>query len=258
MSGLLARLARHLAGPSLPTVRSRASLPYAPLPALQESPPMPAAPAQGAAATSAESAWPVEPAAAEAQAKRRATSQPLRPVATAPSPLFTAPPEAPAPLGRPPAALARRDESERADASVIPSGPSHAGTMSHAEARATAAEAPAPRSDDTPIPALDGESWRAPEALWPAARPGDALEAGTRRDPVVSSRRAPAQGGPSASGSAGGVAPAKGAPDEVHVHIGRIEVTAVVEPPAAPPRSRRGPAPMTLDDYLRRRGKEGA
>jgi len=43
-------------------------------------------------------------------------------------------------------------------------------------------------------------------------------------------------------------------PTEVHVHIGRIEVTAVHEP--APPKRTRQPArkPMSLDEYLSRRG----
>jgi hypothetical protein len=43
---------------------------------------------------------------------------------------------------------------------------------------------------------------------------------------------------------------------EVHVHIGRIEVTAVHE--AAPERPRRSkvPGPMSLDEYLTRRREE--
>ena len=40
---------------------------------------------------------------------------------------------------------------------------------------------------------------------------------------------------------------------EVHVHIGRIEVTAVHEPAPAKPAGSRRPAPMALDDYLARR-----
>jgi hypothetical protein len=43
-------------------------------------------------------------------------------------------------------------------------------------------------------------------------------------------------------------------PNEVHIHIGRIEVTAVHE--AAAPRRRRESAPaMTLDAYLAKRGR---
>jgi hypothetical protein len=44
------------------------------------------------------------------------------------------------------------------------------------------------------------------------------------------------------------------APDEVHVHIGRIEVTAVREAPPMTRRRPRGKAPMTLDEYLAKRG----
>ena len=44
-------------------------------------------------------------------------------------------------------------------------------------------------------------------------------------------------------------------PNEVHVHIGRIEVIAVREPPAAAPArvKRNGPQPMSLDEYLAKR-----
>jgi hypothetical protein len=40
---------------------------------------------------------------------------------------------------------------------------------------------------------------------------------------------------------------------EVHVHIGRIEVTAVHEPPPAKPAASRRRAPMSLDEYLAKR-----
>ena len=43
-------------------------------------------------------------------------------------------------------------------------------------------------------------------------------------------------------------------PTEVHVHIGRIDVT-VVQEPAAPRRSAGAPAPMSLDTYLARRSR---
>lgn len=45
------------------------------------------------------------------------------------------------------------------------------------------------------------------------------------------------------------------APNEVHVHIGRIEVTAMHEAPPAKPRER-GRQPMSLDEYLARRHGE--
>jgi hypothetical protein len=48
------------------------------------------------------------------------------------------------------------------------------------------------------------------------------------------------------------------APDEIHVHIGRIEVTAVQEAPKPKAREQRGQAPMSLDDYLAKRQRGGA
>jgi hypothetical protein len=50
-------------------------------------------------------------------------------------------------------------------------------------------------------------------------------------------------------------AAASGEPSEVHIHIGRIEVSAVHEaaPPRRPPAPR--PLPMSLDAYLAKRGR---
>ncbi len=45
-------------------------------------------------------------------------------------------------------------------------------------------------------------------------------------------------------------------PTEVHVHIGRIEVTAVAETTPAPKRSRPRREPMSLDEYLAQRQRE--
>lgn len=44
-------------------------------------------------------------------------------------------------------------------------------------------------------------------------------------------------------------------PTEVHVHIGRIDVTAVPEPAAPRRRPAGAPAPMSLDSYLARRSR---
>jgi hypothetical protein len=48
---------------------------------------------------------------------------------------------------------------------------------------------------------------------------------------------------------------ANGEPSEVHIHIGRIEVTAMHEaaPPRRPPVQK--PPPMSLDAYLAKRGR---
>ncbi|SIQ48803.1 hypothetical protein [Aquipseudomonas alcaligenes] len=47
-------------------------------------------------------------------------------------------------------------------------------------------------------------------------------------------------------------------PDEVHIHIGRIEVTAIQESRPASKPSRKGAAPLSLDDYLARRKGDGS
>lgn len=46
-------------------------------------------------------------------------------------------------------------------------------------------------------------------------------------------------------------------PDEVHIHIGRIEVTAIHEPAPRPREARKGQPPLSLDDYLTKRKGEG-
>lgn len=45
---------------------------------------------------------------------------------------------------------------------------------------------------------------------------------------------------------------------EVHVHIGRVEVTALHDAPPARSRERSGKKPMSLDDYLAQRQKGSA
>jgi len=45
------------------------------------------------------------------------------------------------------------------------------------------------------------------------------------------------------------------APNEVHVHIGRVEVTAIREAARQPRAARRGPEPLSLDHYLAKRGE---
>lgn len=47
-------------------------------------------------------------------------------------------------------------------------------------------------------------------------------------------------------------------PAEVHVHIGRIEVTAVQDSPPAKHSARKGKPPMSLDEYLARHQGEDA
>ena len=52
------------------------------------------------------------------------------------------------------------------------------------------------------------------------------------------------------------VAPSQQA-DEVHIHIGRIEVTAIQESAPSKREARKGPSPLSLDDYLAKRKGDG-
>ncbi len=45
--------------------------------------------------------------------------------------------------------------------------------------------------------------------------------------------------------------------DEVHIHIGRIEITAIQESAPSKREARKGPAPLSLDDYLAKRKGDG-
>lgn len=58
---------------------------------------------------------------------------------------------------------------------------------------------------------------------------------------------------PAPRGSAGAARQESTEPNEVHVHIGRIEVTAIQESTQPKLRPKRGQAPMTLDNYLAKR-----
>jgi hypothetical protein len=82
-----------------------------------------------------------------------------------------------------------------------------------------------------------------PSLLMPAA----AAPAKSQRQPGAS----PARTNPSAAARDA----ASESATEVHIHIGRIDVTAVHEP--APPRRTppKSPAPMSLDSYLAKRGR---
>jgi len=104
------------------------------------------------------------------------------------------------------------------------------------DARAGAFPGPAPRRDAPPP---------SPTPLIPAFRPQ-----------ATSTPSAQQRPGPQASSGLTGHA-AETAPDEIHVHIGRIEVTAVQEAPKPKARAQHGQAPMSLDDYLAKRQRGG-
>lgn len=214
MSGLLRNLGARALG-TAPRLRSRASLPYEAAPSLRE----------------------------------EAPASPALPAARAEEP------------SRPGADLVPVAELEGASARTVSAG-------READARF---EAQPPHPDDAPHPAQRVLPARAPRAEPPRASFPAALRAHGREHADERGSRAPALPmtlepllptrpvAPTWHQPAD-VAPARPSADplvdettEVHVSIGRIEVTAVHE---APPRKRaaaRAKTPMSLDEYLSRR-----
>jgi hypothetical protein len=103
-----------------------------------------------------------------------------------------------------------------------------------------------------PVAGLDRAGSDAPGV--PSPSPGDRMAA----------RAAPRGPGPAAHiAKAVATLPSQGgrareepaAPPDVHIHIGRIEISAMAAPPPAPrkPPAKAGKPPMPLDEYLRRR-----
>lgn len=76
--------------------------------------------------------------------------------------------------------------------------------------------------------------------------------------PLLPANPQGAASAPAASASASASAVPAREPDEVHIHIGRIEVTAIQESRPASKPSRKGSAPLSLDDYLARRKGDGS
>ncbi len=111
------------------------------------------------------------------------------------------------------------------------------------DARAAETEAPPPRTpteDFTDATQTEPAHTRGPEHT-AEAMPARLLP------PHTPPRRQPATANPPERTDTSST------PNEVHVHIGRIEVTAVQESPQPKPRQKRGQAPLSLDDYLAKR-----
>lgn len=153
----------------------------------------------------------------------------------------------PAPLLGP---IARKPgrSTEPADAPAQSPGARSPGRESSGQATARPA-APLPEVSD---PASRPASGVAPGAgTWSriAPAPPKPARGDGMRVPGASSafdaRPQPSQAGPAAT-------------DEIHIHIGRIEVTAVQEAAAPRSRERAATAPMSLQDYLDRRSRGGA
>lgn len=138
------------------------------------------------------------------------------------------------------------------------------------------AKGPDPRAHvDTPAQREDVETRREPAAVAPqppssARRAAPVISAPstsrhgrvepTRLMPAAAQRQPPAAPVSMAGQVAWAAHPPPRAataeePTEVHVHIGRIDVTAVPEPAAPRRRPAGAPAPMSLDSYLARRSR---
>ena len=251
MSGLFRRLARHASGLPQATVHAMARLPFqAPpelLPTDEGSAPIlplehgaaqtpasePTAPPRraGEFVSDAQSQAPSRQSATEHPAPRRGESPAL-----SPAPLV-------ATTVRENASEASAEEGKHAPAeSTRPAVRNHA----HASEAASAASVLA-----RVVPATTLAS-----PLASSVRPGRAEPATVTGYRAVPEALLPAQAERATARAADAARPATAAaaePTEVHVHIGRIEVTAVQAP--APPKrpSRSGQAPMSLDAYLAKR-----
>jgi hypothetical protein len=252
MSNLLRRLAAHHSG-TLPRVRPMASLPYQGAPAFVDEAPV-AGLAQPAE-TGAPSPAGFEHAARETTARANARTPRARAELDAGKP--------PDPLMKPP---------------VAPPGtthaPPHATTPAPTTQPRSVAASPRPTSSKPSEPTLSAtDELAVPTPITPPAQSPEATEAtvtptvatariapparrkaaetlGAAPSPLLPSRTVAPQAPTSPARPTTASSPE---PNEVHVHIGRIEVTAVHEAPTPRSRPRRGQAPMSLDDYLAKR-----
>lgn len=240
MTGLLHRLAARANGTAW-TVRADARLPFG-APAFREGE------GEGAWDTGAPARSPhrpatsTMPAAASSPMHEHPTAavQPAAPPAllaaaqAARSPALPATPAAPPPQAlRMPGVHAQTPASQSSAHGTLQ--PSAMVATHDAATRATQAvpPQPAPEASDTPSPLLPPLR----------AEPGRPRTAATV-PPTGSRTTAVAQ-------------PAPARDTEVHIHIGRIDVTAVHEAPKPRPRPRERAQPVSLDAYLAKRGTAG-
>lgn len=274
MAGLIRRLARDAVSPTRPTIHAMARLPYMPPPALlpiEEAGAPAAAVMPGAmsptpaAADHATSAVPPPGASSGPQsavaddASRSAIDSDLsdepgigpsldaRPPSSS-RPSSVHPPSRPAdplPAALMPASPARRPTPPGAsagtpEAAEKTTSTSARGTLSFAFEPAPTSAAPQAHAPDPPA-TRSANARTLPDALLPPFRQG-------AHSTLSSPAAASTQHTPAATEST----------TEVHVHIGRIEVTAM-QPPATPrPAARTGRPPMSLDEYLARRERRGS
>lgn len=272
MSGLFRRLARQARDPASLRVHAPARLPYQPSPApLPEPsakvPPLLATPVSEPGVTAGperpptpssrqDTASPVSAPEVEVEPKH-APGHPTPDVeGPRPPPIVTAPAEAASESARPPTGtVATPSTGSRSTASPTPAATPAATVASEPRLRARvparqAAPVEPPAAPDSPppqplaplaMPPADGApgALASPEALLPTSEPRRELTPPRTRPESATSR------------------PADSGPAEVHVHIGRIEVTAPSSAPGGNRKAARSDAGlMSLDDYLTRRREE--
>lgn len=221
MSGLLLRLAARACGQRSATLHSPAALPFQGVAEQEENP----APAPDR----------LDPPAERPQAMQQPASRIDRPTAAEQPGSAPRGETAPDPLITPPAAPAFHHPTP---AAAPPNG-NAAETVSMATSAPLDMPAPAPLV----VPGA------------PMGRP-DALERPSAgRSGLLSLSPSPIPQ-PAAAAPVVATAPGRQA-DEVHIHIGRIEVTAVQESAPGPHAPRKGRSPLSLEDYLARRKGEG-
>ena len=155
-----------------------------------------------------------------------------------------------------------------------PAGLSGRAPEKHAEIRGPAAlsallppQSPDDLSTPVPLAQVPAELPLQPAAQ-PSVLPANGSEVGAVPErtldklvlplPLLPASPPGAAPAPAASASASASALPTREPDEVHIHIGRIEVTAIQESRPASKPSRKGAAPLSLDDYLARRKGDGS
>jgi hypothetical protein len=269
MTGPLRRLSRRLAGEGLPRVRAVGQRPYGPMPPLQtEWPPedtlapsihtpSPSPPLATDASPSAGFPTPIQPTSSENPAEMPLVSQtaangPTRGQTHASGEATSPYPATPTPLQRT-APLASGEPMSMAP--IQKPGPSDA------QGDTSNPPTPADRERLTVAPhqnPLAPPTHRPSDSNWPhPLMPMQALRESTGQERDGASRvTGPTQSvsanvPPDSLASQRSTAP----PNEVHVHIGRSEVTALHQPPAATPARAKpsGNQPLSLDDYLAKR-----
>ena len=235
MSSLFRRLAHQVIGPAPARVRARAGLRYQPAsfetadeavtPTAGNAPPVSERPLSSLASPTPIPDQPAGPGAVESESDTFDMPQ-------TPDPL---PPITPEPGLPPPPATARSEQQ----ATGSPAARRNESQARSGRQPSAFGKLPSTRVSTPSAPSLADVL---PDPLLP---PVDDREVPVRTRP---SRTSPVEKSSGISGPA-----ASSEPNEVHVHIGRIEVTASTEPAAAKRPARRGTPPLSLDDYLARR-----